>query len=420
MTTTTIISHAKASANLLDLVAAMDKYTTNSTNDDDDDDYTKGSMTGLDDQSNTSDINDNDTDEDPVEQEQFKRISGILTQLIQEANNAIHNTTPSISTVQTTTTTTAAATTAIASQVMDHQMTLKHAMDSMDKSTAAINTLLPDDLSVYSTPSTSKNNDMSAIKESRRRSRLPRPTKSVSSEHAPYLNRTSSSTSSMTSSMNDDEDDDEDLFSSISSTLTTPMSRTISPLLFETQVNDPVLECTEQDAVQYDLVNDPLLASFERLDSSLAIVDSLSRDLANYRRQHPRSKMLTSHQKPSSLPTTTNDSAESNVSSSTSPTPSFIKSNNNNMYAAFGWTHLLMLSFVYIPYIFILSLWEELVKVVSSSPSFVSFVKTTTHDPHVLFSRIAVIEIVSPTIGLIVFVILLMILHLLRAAVKPH
>jgi hypothetical protein len=220
------------------------------------------------------DYHDTDIDDDPAEQEQFDRISEILSQLIQEANDAIQSTSTSTSLSN----------------------------PSLDTSTIPV-----DDMPL--SPSTSTK---------RRRSRLPRPKRlSLGTIHQPhyYRHRSPSSVSSTTttssissplsvslsSSSSFDDYDDDALFSPISSVLATPMSRTISPLLFEKQMYSSTNEMdliTDQqdtaaatttyndDASSFPHPQDPLATSFERLDTSLAIVDYLSRDLANFRRHH--------------------------------------------------------------------------------------------------------------------------------------
>lgn len=213
------------------------------------------------------DYHETDMDDDPAEQEQFDRISEILSQLIQEANDAI----------QSTSTSTPLST------------------SSLDTS------MIPSDDTPPS-PSTSTK---------RRRSRLPRPKRlslGTIYQTQSYRHRSSSSVSSTTTSSissplsvslscsSFDDYDDDDLFSPISSVLATPMSRTISPLLFEKQMyssaNEMELIVDQQTTAAHDDActlppQDPLATSFERLDSSLAIVDYLSRDLANFRRHHP-------------------------------------------------------------------------------------------------------------------------------------
>lgn len=372
----------------------MDKYTTKGSTSSDTTTKDSDFWNSQGDSSNSN----NDSDDDPVEQEQFIRISGILTQLIQEANNAI-NTTPT--TQQPTT-----ASTLKKTKEIENKASLRNAMDSLNRSAAAISTLIPDTTAIA--PQEHQlvcSNDTS--KESRRRSRLPRPLPrpTMSSPEQQLYQSSSSSTtsiSSMSSNEDDDDDDDEEnLFSPIPSNLTTPMSRTISPLLFEKQhFNDDSTQ--DPDASLEN--DDTVLASFERLDSSLAMVDFLSRDLANYRRQHPRSKGTTT------APTTHHHHHHHHQKrhrrTSLPPTEINIDASKQHRWSS-RW---LAVPLLYIPYLLVASSWATLVKESGMAAPLQSFVMNR----HIPLS--ATSELVSTTAGLSVFVLLMVILHLLRLA----
>ncbi|SAM04087.1 hypothetical protein [Absidia glauca] len=388
-TTTTTISHAKASARLLDLVATMDKYTTKTPTSNDTTTMGSDFWTSQGGSSNSN----NDSDDDPVEQEQFNRISGILTQLIEEANNAINNTP---STQRPT-----AVTTFNKTKEIENKASLRDAMDSLNRSAAAISTLMPDttttDPQEHQLPCSTDTS-----KESRRRSRLPRPTKSSSEQHL-YRSSSSSTISVSSISSNEDDDDDNDdeesLFSPILSNLTTPMSRTISPLLFEKKHFD---DNSTQDHDASPENDDPVLASFERLDSSLAMVDFLSRDLANYRRQHPRSKGTTT-----TAPSTHLHHQKRHRRTSLPPTTDInIDASKQHRWSS-RW---LAVPLLYIPYLLVASSWEILVQESGMTAPLLSLVM----DRHIPSSATG--KLVSNTAGLSVFVLLMMILHLLRLA----
>ncbi|ORZ18767.1 hypothetical protein BCR42DRAFT_411539 [Absidia repens] len=452
---------------------------------------------------------DDDDSDDPAEQEQFDRISGILSQLIQEANNAIN----SSSLPANSTSTPMAADNDDDDDLMDDtSITDGEGDNSFDWSASTLDDIFPEDIinfnnldetsvrptsplpiqprtsnSITMMERTTSTSSSTTTKVPRRRSQLPRPKKlslDILHYHPPstFHNRSSSimSTSSSASSSHTEFDDDS-LFSPISSSLTTPMSRTISPLLFEKglytqlsrqgsavnnevdltslcgravqnqQQQDSDIESEEEYMSHLQdndtLTNGSLMASFERLDSSLAIVDSLSRDLANYRRQHPRHRNstnmhpMTTASRNSDILTVATLDPSSSTTPVDEPTPD---SNNNIIYAnqhydrqSFSggkWATILIVGpILYIPYLLMASLWEQMAISMGTSSNTTPFslllstASATMFDDRHTFASLksnliatstAAIGngggIIPPCAGLAVFLLFLAILHLLK------
>jgi hypothetical protein len=190
-----------------------------------------------------------DMEEDDEEQQQtFNRISGILSSLIQEANDAVHGI----------------------------EQERVHLMKSNKKFTS-------------STIITTNKGDTSKIPRPRRSRTL----NTSSSGH--HRNGSSCSNSSSTSTNTASA-----LFSPISTSTSATLSRSPSPTLgnFKKQhfrhhstlrprscpIITPRRSMTPRTK-RNSLVSDPIMESFKRLDTSMALVDSLSRDLAT-----PKSK----------------------------------------------------------------------------------------------------------------------------------
>ncbi|CAO3599139.1 unnamed protein product [Absidia cylindrospora] len=450
------------------------------------------------------DHGDNSDDDDPAEQEQFDRISGILSQLIEEANNAINSS--SLPANQAS----APMATEEDDFMDDTSITDGEGDNGFDWPVSTLDDMFPEDIADFNNmdetpvrptsplpiqPRTSNSITMMerttstssfTTKVPRRRSLLPRPKKlslDILHYHPPsYHNRSSSimSTSSSASSSHTDYDDDS-LFSPISSSLTTPMSRTISPLLFEkglyTQLsrqgsainnevdlanlcgravqNQQLQDSDNENEEEYAshlqdndaLTSGSLLASFERLDSSLAIVDSLSRDLANYRRQHPRHRNSTNMHPMTTTSRNSNILTVATLDSSSSTTPAeetTPDSHDNNTYAdqhydrqSFSgrrWATILIVGpILYIPYLLMASLWEQMTMSMGTSASTTPFsllLSTTSaimfDDRHTFASLKSTLittstaaigngdGMVPPCAGLAVFLLFLAILHLLK------
>ncbi|CAO3599081.1 unnamed protein product [Absidia cylindrospora] len=302
----------------------------------------------------------------------------------------------------------------------------------------------------------SSTDDVAAVtKDSRRRSRLPRP-KILSLEsfaqhnqdhqHQHYLNRnrSSSNASSIVSSTTSTPNLDEDslLFSPVASSLTTPMSRTISPLFLENEHYHHSNKNNNNNCSDYDLnvgsvekdskgkhrpqLDDTTLSltdSFERLDSSLAKVDTLSRDLASYRRKHPRSG---------------NNNVSTTAGAAVQPAPvpppssTFISSDNNisanhhhQRLKTNGWTVLWMLPLLYIPYLLGVTLWEKWTMAASVGTTTPLDLLSTTilalvfgDSPRALVSSSTATQIIPLSVGLSVYALFMMILRLLMTP-KP-
>ncbi|KAL0077885.1 hypothetical protein J3Q64DRAFT_1702664 [Phycomyces blakesleeanus] len=154
-------------------------------------------------------LSDTSTDDEDIQQEAFDRISGILSSLIQEANDAVNGI--EIERVQ---------------------------MMNRTKST-----------------------------DSHSRSRLPRPKKPFN--RPSYTHSSSSSSSTYSSSPSATPD------TFLSRSPSPSQSRPPAPLLATKRSITPLKKTATQPKLQ-----DPLLESFKRLDSSMALVESLSRDLA--------------------------------------------------------------------------------------------------------------------------------------------
>ncbi|KAI9299972.1 hypothetical protein BJ944DRAFT_253455 [Cunninghamella echinulata] len=430
-------------------------------------------------QSDDDDDDDGESDTNPEDQEQFDRISGILSALIQEANEAIQ-TLPSTA-------------------LKKNKNNLDNNQDGDDNeyddddddddyllnmsntitttptiysspSNSSSTTLLPN--MIPSTSSTLNDIDnMLMMKRShshhlRRPSRLPRPKKlSLSTTTLSYypmnrersdsnLSTCTSMSSSLSSMINDD-----DRFSSASTELTTPMSRTTSPL-FEKSIHTPhpssllfdndvsfsymmtghehdhdhslhYKQQHQQKENKYELEKgylyetdypleyvassqdkvlsptDPLLASFERLDSSLALVDSLSRDLANHRKQHTRTPSSTSI----SIPTPSSHPLEDEETSMMCTNNQKYKKNSGSNGGSSKWTFFLLFPLVHIPYVLFTMILDGATSTTkqssssatSSSPTMISSSTTS----HLIDQRI-----LSPLAGLSVFILFMSIIHL--------
>ncbi|KAI8099936.1 uncharacterized protein BX664DRAFT_322446 [Halteromyces radiatus] len=268
-----------------------------------------------------------------------------------------------------------------------------------------------------------------------RPSRLPRPKKlSIESIYQPLRRSSSNSSytptvSSSTSSTSDDYDiyqDEDALFSPVSTDLTTPMSRTISPLLFDKstliqllrqeKINNEVERMETHDIFNDNLddhidddnddddddallsPSDSLMASFERLDSSLAIVDSLSRDLASCRRRARSVSTLsdTMVMKNETLDNTNMD-----------------QSKNNETGYFDGWIIVLILPLLYIPCMLLNALWNELIVVATVESTTPLSYLSTKASMFVYESSFPSTELATPTAGLAVFLLSMSILHLL-------
>lgn len=197
-------------------------------------------------------------DDEQEQQETFDRISGILSSLIQEANEAVHG-----------------------------QLTTSNSNNTRRIFTS-------------STIITTNDN-----------SKIPRPRKNRFSNTPNHLSHhhrnVSSSSSSSTSSSN--------LFSPISTSSSTTISRSPSPLPNNNNLKKqlfrhytvlrprscPVIAVQRRSITPIKhkrnnsnlIVSDPITESFKRLDSSMALVDSLSRDLATPKEQQASSNNFT-------------------------------------------------------------------------------------------------------------------------------
>ncbi|CAO3654147.1 unnamed protein product [Cunninghamella echinulata] len=428
----------------------------------------------------SDDDDDGESDTNPEDQEQFDRISGILSALIQEANEAI----------QTLPSTTLKKNKNNLDNNQDNNEDDED--DEDDDYLLNISNTTPTTPTIYSSPSNSSSttllpnmipstsstlndiDNMLMMKRShshylRRPSRLPRPKKlSLSTTTLSYypmnrersdsnLSTCTSMSSSLSSMINDD-----DRFSSTSTELTTPMSRTTSPLfekslhtshpsslLFDNDASfsfmmtdhphhhDHSIHYNQQHQNQqkenkYELEKDylyeteypleyvassqdkvlsptdPLLASFERLDSSLALVDSLSRDLANHRKQHTRTPSSTSI----SIPTpSSSHPLEHEETSMMCTNNQKYKKNSGSNGGSSKWTFFLLFPLVHIPYVLFTMILDGASSTTkqssSSSTSSSSTMISSSTTSHLIDQRI-----LSPLAGLSVFILFMSIIHL--------
>ncbi|ORZ18714.1 hypothetical protein BCR42DRAFT_411455 [Absidia repens] len=472
-------SYARISDSLLDIFNATEIGTATTLRDDDLSTYIETPFGDFDAYNNINIANDTESlveDDDPSEQQQFNRISGILSQLIREANKAINSTSSSLSDKLT-----------VMNENTGNKSLMTRSMDSKsplhaEKSTTALERIISapsptiintsrmsstatiiDTLDNCDSPQQLNSvDDVAAVtKDPRRRSRLPRrkklPLESFAQhnqdhQHQHYLhrNRSPSNASSIVSSTTSTPNLDEDslLFSPVASSLTTPMSRTISPLFLEKEHyhhsdsnnnNNSSSNSSDYDShvekdsngkhrPQLDGSTLSLTDSFERLDSSLAKVDTLSRDLASYRRKHPRSG---------------NSKASATAGAAVQPAPvpppssTFISPDNNisanhhhyqqlkTKYHSNGWTVLWMLPLLYIPYLLGVALWEKWAMAASVGTTTPLDLLSTTisalvygDSPRALVSSSTATQIIPLSVGLSVYALFLMILRLLVAP-KP-
>lgn len=203
-------------------------------------------------------------DDDQEQQETFDRISGILSSLIQEANEAVNG----------------------IEQERVHLLKKKSSSSTSRKASKTPRVF------TSSTIITNHSNDHSKIPR-------PRKLRASNTPSVSHVRHGSNTSSSSTSSINTSSA----LFSPISTSTSATLSRSPSPTLstFKKQLfrhhtvlrprSCPVIQAPTKRASMTPqhkknnssnliLVTDPITESFKRLDTSMALVDSLSRDLA--------------------------------------------------------------------------------------------------------------------------------------------
>ncbi|CAO3649156.1 unnamed protein product [Cunninghamella blakesleeana] len=407
---------------------------------------------------------DNDDDEFSSEdQEQFNRISGILSALIQEANEAIQ--TSPFNTLKNSTHHNMEQDTDYHPYINneeDEEINQHHhdlLLLNMSTSTTIhrpnrSNSLTTNNNNYLPSPPKMTSSYSSSASNLRRPSRLPRPKRLSFSTLSYPMNRQRSfsnlsTTSSLSSMVNDD-----DRFSCTSTELTTPMSRTTSPLFEKSMMNtmnhhqDHVYDEPFTLIHHHDNKNDnkegmnhhyhdslllqekslsptdPLLASFERLDSSLALVDSLSRDLANHRNanntnnnnnnkpQHSRTPSSTSISIPNHLDESDDPFSYSNTNNHSTATTTLITTPNKNTIqknassSSSKWAFFLLFPLVHIPYVLFTMILDGASSTTKSSSSASASSPTST-------SQLIIDQrILSPLAGLSVFILLMSIIHL--------
>lgn len=200
--------------------------------------------------------------EDEEQQQTFDRISGILSSLIQEANDAVHG-------------------------IEQERVHLMKSTSTSSKRSSKTPRLF-----TSSTIITNHNNKSDT-------SKIPRPRRSrtLNTSSSGHRRNVSSSSNSSSTSNNTASA----LFSPISTSTSATLSRSPSPTLgnFKKQLlrhhttlrprSCPIIAPPRRSMTprtkRSSLVSDPIMESFKRLDTSMALVDSLSRDLAT-----PKSK----------------------------------------------------------------------------------------------------------------------------------
>jgi hypothetical protein len=209
-------------------------------------------------------LSDMEEDGDDEEQQQtFNRISGILSSLIQEANDAING-------------------------IEQERVHLTKSISTSSKRSSKTPRLF-----TSSTIITNHNNDTSKIPRPRRSRTLNNSSSSSSSSSSSGHHRNVSSCSNSSSTSTNTASA---LFSPISTSTSATLSRSPSPTLgnFKKQLfrhhntlrprSCPIIAPPRRSMTprtkRTSLVSDPIVESFKRLDTSMALVDSLSRDLA--------------------------------------------------------------------------------------------------------------------------------------------
>lgn len=258
-------------------------------------------------------------DDDQEQQETFDRISGILSSLIQEANEAVNGI------------------------EQERVQLLKKKSTSSRKASK--------------TPRVFTSSTIITNHTNEHNSKIPRPRKLRASNTPSISHVRNVSSSSSTSSINTSSA----LFSPISTSTSATLSRSPSPTLtsFKKQLfrhhtvlrprSCPVIQAPTKRASMTPqhkrnnsnliLVTDPITESFKRLDTSMALVDSLSRDLAT-------------------------------------PTPTKSRNNNNNSN---GLTFLLLVPLLHIPHSLITMIFDFCFTTSTSASSGHSNIPNSVH-----------------------------------------